>query len=90
MFQRFKDFYEVFGSNGKSDFQKRRAQEWVQSKKPRIKKKQAWRDLFGSMSLTEIVQTINDVWIDPDYEIIIETQQVPSVKIVSKRTVSEK
>ena len=90
MFQKFKDFYEVFGFNGESEFQKRRAREWVRTKKSRMKKQQAWRDLFGSMGLAEIVQIINDVWIDPDYEIVIGIQRIPKVRIVSKRIVSEK
>ena len=39
-----------------------------------IRKGLAWKRLFEGMSLEEIISQINDVWIDPEYRLIVEVQ----------------
>ncbi len=86
MFELFKEFYGIFGwDNGNSGACRRRATEWIKSKKSRIKKQAAWHDLFGMMKLEQIVTTINKFWIDPAYEIVLSIERVKKVKIVAKR-----
>jgi hypothetical protein len=87
MFERFIEFYDIFGhDNGNSVASRRRATEWVRSKKSRIKKQAAWHDLFGKMRLEQIIANINRVWIDPAYEIVLSTERVRRAKIVAKRS----
>lgn len=51
----------LFGSNGSSDTHKRRV---------------AWDSLFKNMSFSEIIVCINQVWIDPVYQIEIKVRKV--------------
>lgn len=40
-----------------------------------IKRQRSWRRLFGDMTLEQMMQDINEVWIDPDFRLGIETRQ---------------
>lgn len=86
MFERFIEFYDICGwNNGNSAARQKRATEWVRSKKSRMRQQAAWHDLFGKMKLEQIVSVINRVWIDPAYEIVLDTERVRKVKIVAKK-----
>jgi hypothetical protein len=49
--------------------------------KSEIKKAKAWRLLFGRLSLEQMVAKVNNVWIDPDYELVIVKNQTKDVAI---------
>jgi hypothetical protein len=36
------------------------------------KRHNAWHTLFGAMTIEEIVEQLNDVWIDPEYKVKLE------------------
>ena len=40
----------------------------------------AWHTLFGNKSVEEIVELLNDVWIDPYYKLTVERREVKDPK----------
>jgi len=75
----------VFGEDrNKSEAQSRRDQEWVKAKDSRIRKQKAWNILFSDMTLEKIVQDMNRIWLDPDYELVIVPDRVRRVTIGAK------
>ena len=64
-------FYNNFGG-GKELTRTNFPQKLIRSKKDRIKMKRAWRVLFGGLPLQEILSTINQVWLDPDYRLVVK------------------
>lgn len=89
--ERFQFFYETFGIDWHmSNEQRKIANRWIRNKKPRIKKRLAWFDLFTGRSLEKIINEINKVWIDPDYEFIIGYERVKKVKMVTKSSTNNK
>lgn len=48
-----------------------------------VRKGLAWERLFLGMSLEEIIYEINDVWINPEYRLVVEVQ---AKKIFAKRS----
>lgn len=86
MFERFVEFYDIFGwDNGGSEARRRRTAEWIRNKKPRQENQVAWHELFGKMTLEQIVHDINTVWIDPAYKLVLGTRRVKEVTITKKR-----
>lgn len=84
MHERLCDFYEIFGTDiERTPRHERRMNEWVRTKKSRVKKKEAWRLLFGKDTLEEIVERINRVWIDPEYKLVLETYRALRVRLKS-------
>lgn len=47
-----------------------------------MKKWHSWKYLFSGKSLSEIVNEINSVWLDPDYKLVIETVHTQKVTAV--------
>lgn len=60
-------------------------QKYANSTKALIKRRQAWFLLFEDLSLEEITFNINTVWLDPDYQIQIETERVKKVWIYNTK-----
>ncbi len=66
-------FLDIFGtSTAQSIERKRREGHWLGSRKSRIRKKEAWSAFVGERNLEEIVEDMNETWIDPGYRIRIE------------------
>lgn len=80
-------YYEIFGIDVvKSDLQKDINEHWANSNKERIKNRQAWYELFESMTLMEIVEEVNAVWLDPDYCLLIGLERVYKINLVSNKS----
>lgn len=54
-----------------------------------MRKERAWRLFFGDLSLEECVAKINDIWIDPEYELIVANAHVKKVSVRLRNTVSK-
>jgi len=37
----------------------------------------AWHTLFTNLTVWEIVRLINDVWIDPEFEVVVRKKEPP-------------
>lgn len=75
---------EIYGDwIKKSELQQKINEGYANSTAKRIKRREAWQLLFGEMSLEEIVQEINTIWLDPDYAIVIEVVRIKSVRLYS-------
>ena len=75
---------EIYGDwIKKSELQQKINEGYANSTAKRIKRREAWQLLFGEMSLEEIVQEINTIWLDPDYTIVIEVVRIKSVRLYS-------
>ena len=74
------EYSEVFYNGGKSESQIRRDREWIGARQIRKSRKRAWDCLFRNLSLDEIVNQINEIWLDPDYELVVIIQ--PSHRVV--------
>jgi hypothetical protein len=73
----------VFGLWGDTSFnQEKRAAAWVGDKKSNLKKKCAWETFTENHDLESLIQDINDVWIDPVFEII--TGQIKMVQVIQR------
>jgi hypothetical protein len=44
------------------------------------KKHEAWHTLFENKSVEEIVELLNDIWIDPYYKITYERREIKDPK----------
>jgi hypothetical protein len=77
---------EIYGNwTPKSATQQRINEEWINSSERKKRRRKAWLYLFEGKSLEEIVQEINSVWIDPDYQIEIGTERIKKVWIVQSK-----
>lgn len=82
----FQEFYEIFGTDKKkSKFRSRRNREWIRTKSSRLKKKLAWDTLFGGMTLEKIVDQINEIWIDPNYRLVIVPDKINRVILLGAK-----
>ena len=81
MFICFLFFFKIFGAcDVTSNKQKRIIRNWIGTSKPRAKKYQAWLSLFQGLSIEGIIVEINQVWIDPDYELKISVSLIKKAK----------
>ena len=74
VFENFVLFYEVFNREDKSELQQTINKEWIDSKPRWVKWRRAWQTLFGGMTLSQIVEEINGVWLDPDYQFCLASK----------------
>lgn len=61
-----------------------RVKKMLATQRTRIKKERAWRLMFGGLSLEEIVAKINNVWLDPDYRLVVEIAPTANIKIAAR------
>lgn len=79
----FRQDYEVFGTDTiKSELMIELHQKWANNTRNKIQRREAWYTLFADMTLDEIVDEINTVWLDPDYQIRIETIRIKVTRMV--------
>lgn len=80
----FAEDYEVFGTDFiKSPLLKRLHEGYANNTAEKIKRREAWYILFIDKTLEEIIEEINTVWLDPDYEILIGMKRVKTVQLRS-------
>lgn len=86
MFSQFLLYLSIFGSiYPESNSQKRIIREWVSKNRAGARKYQAWKELFGGLNLEGIVNEINSIYIDPDYQIAVELVLIKrKVRVVEK------
>lgn len=81
----FRQDYEVFGTDFvKSDLMKKLHEGWANNSKEKIKRREAWYTLFADKTLQEIVDEVNRTWIDPAYELRVETMRVLTTRVVTR------
>jgi hypothetical protein len=51
----------------------------------KIKRNRAWYTIFQGKTLEQIINEINSVWLDPDYEILIGMRRVKTVQLSRKK-----
>lgn len=49
----------------------------------KIKRTHAWNKLFREMNLREILDVINRLWLDPDYEAILSVRREQTVELIT-------
>lgn len=77
---------EIYGNwTPKSEIQRKINEGWANSSEKKIKRRKAWYYLFEGKSLEEIVDEINSIWLDPDYQIMIGIERTKKVWIVEFR-----
>jgi hypothetical protein len=77
---------EIYGNwIPKSDIQRKINEAWANSSERKIKRRKAWYYLFEGKSLEEIVEEINSIWLDPDYQIMIGIERTKKVWIVESK-----
>ena len=77
---------EIYGNwIPKSDIQRKVNEAWANSSERKIKRRKAWYYLFEGKSLEEIVDEINTVWLDSDYQIVIGIERIKKVWIVGSK-----
>lgn len=75
--------YEIHGIDViKSDLLKELHEKYANNTAEKIKRNKAWYTLFEGKSLERIVDEINTVWIDPDWEILISMIRVKTVQLI--------
>lgn len=80
----FQDDCEIFGDwNPRSPLLTKIIEGYANSNRKRIRRREAWFFLFEGMSLEDIVQEINGVWLDPDYVIRVGTDRIKKVWITT-------
>jgi len=78
--ERFRFFYELFGIDfKKSQAQAERDLEWISTRECMERRQRAWNALFYRMNIYEILDEINDVWIDPDHKFVIRLEKVNKI-----------
>lgn len=83
--ERFQEFYDIFGEDlFRSKAQICRNEEWVLARDSRIRKRKAWEILFSGMNLEQILETINRIWLDPNYELIVIRKRINRIVIGSR------
>lgn len=83
---RFDADQEIYGNwIPKSEIQRKINEAWANSSERKIKRRKAWYYLFDGKSLEEIVDEINTVWLDPDYQIVIGIERIKKVWIVESK-----
>lgn len=52
-----------------------------------LEQRAAWKTLFGDKPLEEVIEVINETWIDPDYRIThaVEAERVRNVRIMKRK-----
>lgn len=81
----FAQDYEVYGTDFiKSPLLKKLHEGYANNTAEKIKRRVAWYTLFSDKTLEEIVEEINTVWLDPDYEILIGMIRVKTVQLKAK------
>lgn len=79
----FQEDCEIYGNwNPRSPLLTKIIEGYANRSRAKIRRRQAWFFLFGGMSLEDIIQEINAVWIDPDYEINIGLERVKKVWLI--------
>jgi len=69
--------YELLGVDFKrSALAEKLCGNYVNSNSHRIKRRDAWRILFKSTPLDELINEINTIWLDPDYMLAIKIERV--------------
>jgi hypothetical protein len=86
--EQFKQDYEVYGTDHvKSPLMRELHEKWANNTEEKIKRTKAWYTLFADMRLGEIVNEINTIWLDPDYEILIGLMRVKTVQLTTRTKV---
>lgn len=81
----FKEDYEVRGTDSiKSPLMKKLHEGWANNTDEKIKRTKAWNTLFENKTLEEIVEEINTIWLDTDYEIRIGMIRVKAIQLSTK------
>lgn len=81
----FKEDYEIHGIDIiKSDLLTKLHEGWANNTAEKIQRNQAWYTLFANKTLEEIVEEINTIWLDPDYEIQIGMIRVKTIQLSIK------
>lgn len=81
----FKEDYEIHGIDTvKSPLMKKLHEGWANNTDEKIKRNKAWYALFENKTLEEIVEEINTIWLDPDYEILIGMVRVKTIEQSTK------
>lgn len=72
VFNEFEHFYYIFGP-GRLEVESYGLPPWKWNRRrPRAKLERAWRCLFRNKSLNQILENINNIWIDRRYEIRVQ------------------
>ncbi len=80
-------YYEVFGiDNPKSPLQTKINEGWANANSGRIKNREAWYSLFGGLTVNQIEEEVNSVWLDPAYSVIIGLERVYKINLVSNKS----
>ncbi len=80
----FQEDCEIYGNwNPRSPLLTKIIEGYANGSRAKIKRRQAWFFLFEDMALEEIVQEINAIWLDPDYQIQIGLERVKKVWIAT-------
>lgn len=83
---RFEADQEIYGNwIPKSEIQRKINEAWANGNEKKIKRRKAWYYLFEGKSLEEIVDEINSIWLDPDYQIMIGIERTKKVWIVGSK-----
>ncbi len=86
VFNEFEHFYYIFGP-GRLEVESYGLPSWKWNRRrPKAKLERAWRCLFRNKSLDQILKDINNIWIDPRYEIRTRVvEDLPELYIICKR-----
>ena len=80
MLELFLKFLNLFGTSERgTSHQNKSVLELIYSSRSLTLRQQAWDMLFRGLSIAKIIHEINDVWIDPDYELMVRTTRVKKV-----------
>lgn len=85
---RFQTDYEIFGTDyHKSEFFTEYCQRVANSNHKRIRRQEAWHILYGGMTLSEMIEETNTIYLDPDYEVYLRVVRifVPGIKRVTEK-----
>lgn len=80
-------YYEVFGiDNPKSPLQTKINEGWANANSGRIKNREAWYSLFEGLTISQIEDEVNSVWLDPAYSVIIGLERVYKINLISNKS----
>jgi hypothetical protein len=78
--------YEIHGIDVyKTPLLKQLHEGYANNTEEKIKRNRAWYTLFQGKTLEQIINEINNIWLDPDYEILIGMRRVKTVQISRKK-----
>ena len=82
----FSQDFEIYGiDNKKSDLLKQLHEGWANNTDEKIKRTKAWYTLFADKTIEEIVEEVNNIWLDPNYEILVGMIRIKTIQLVQKQ-----